>query len=105
LKYSNPKTTVEVKTIKRPDAIVIEVLDQGTGLPKHNEEKIFEPFYRAPEHRESAMPGVGMGLTVSRGLVEAHGGKLKAYNREGHGAIFRVTLPPVPKELSQSEAI
>jgi two-component system sensor histidine kinase KdpD len=105
LKYSDPKTIVEVKTIQKADAVVIEVLDQGRGLPKHNEEKIFEPFFRGPEHRESSMPGVGMGLTVSRGLVEAHGGQLKAYNRESHGAIFRVSLPPAPKELVLEETI
>jgi two-component system, OmpR family, sensor histidine kinase KdpD len=105
LKYSDSKTSVEVKTMKKTDVAVIEVLDQGGGLPKHNEEKIFEPFFRAPEHRESSMPGVGMGLAVSRGLVEAHGGQLKAYNRESHGAIFRVTLPPAPKELVLAEAI
>ena len=104
LKYSDSKTTVEVKTIEKTEAAIIEVLDQGGGLPKHNEEKIFEPFF-APEHRESSMPGVGMGLAVSRGLVEAHGGQLKAYNRESHGAIFRITLPPAPKELVLAEAI
>jgi two-component system, OmpR family, sensor histidine kinase KdpD len=99
LKYSDQNTVVELKTVHRADADILEVLDQGHGLPKNNEEKIFEPFFRAPEHRESAKPGVGMGLAVSRGLVEAHGGQLKAYNRELHGAIFRVSLPPPPKDL------
>jgi two-component system sensor histidine kinase KdpD len=105
LKYSEANASVELKTIQKNGSVVIEVLDQGKGLPKHSEEKIFEPFFRGPENRESSVPGVGMGLTVSRGLVEAHGGQLKAYNRESHGAIFRVTLPPAPIETVSKEAI
>jgi two-component system sensor histidine kinase KdpD len=55
------------------------------------EERVFEKFYRARE--EDQPGGIGLGLTVARGIVEAHGGTMSASNREGGGAIFRFTLP------------
>jgi two-component system sensor histidine kinase KdpD len=84
---------VELRVFSEADHLVFEVLDRGPGLPPGEEERVFERFYRAPALRESAMPGVGIGLSVCRGLVEAHGGTLTARNRENGGAVFRVTLP------------
>lgn len=93
LKYSQPLSPVELSVLVQDGAVVIEVADRGGGLPKGDEEKIFESFYRAPRFGESSIPGVGIGLALCRGLVEANGGVLTAANREGGGAVFRVTLP------------
>jgi two-component system, OmpR family, sensor histidine kinase KdpD len=105
LKYSPADSTVELRAFQTaecagrgsadgpPPAWVLEVLDRGPGIPRGDEERIFDRFYRAPGLRESAVPGVGIGLAVCRGLVQAHGGQLTAANREGGGAVFRVTLP------------
>lgn len=92
LKYA-PATTVELRSSFRDEAVVIEVLDRGIGLPRREEGRIFEPFYRAPELKEGAIPGIGIGLAVCRGLVEAHGGAITAENREGGGSVFCVALP------------
>jgi two-component system sensor histidine kinase KdpD len=96
LKYSPSGSRVELRGFVEGDKLVLEVLDRGAGIPPGDEERIFEPFYRAPGLRESAVPGVGIGLAVCRGLVEAHGGRLTAANREGGGAALRMSLPLQP---------
>lgn len=93
LKYSPSDSMVELKTRLSDGEFIIEVLDKGRGLPKGEEQKIFEPFYRAPSLKESSIPGLGIGLTLCRGLVEANGGSLGALNREGGGSVFRISLP------------
>jgi len=59
-------------------------------LPKGEEQRIFDKFYRAGTTREG---GVGLGLTICRGIIEAHGGRIWAENRPEGGAVFRFTLP------------
>ncbi len=93
LKYSSESATIEICTKLVDGAAVIEVLDRGTGLPEDSAD-IFKPFWRAPHLHESSTPGVGIGLAVCRGLVEAHGGMIEACPRDGGGSIFRITLPP-----------
>jgi two-component system sensor histidine kinase KdpD len=92
LKYSSEDKTVELKSYKQASSLVIDILDRGSGLPKGEEKRIFEPFYRAEKHQESSTPGLGIGLAICHGLVEAHQGSLVAYNRDGGGALFRVIL-------------
>jgi two-component system sensor histidine kinase KdpD len=93
IKYSPAQSLINLDVQLTGDSVLIEVLDRGYGLPKGDEQKIFEAFYRAPGLKESAVPGVGIGLALCRGLVEANGGVLTAINRLGGGAIFRVALP------------
>jgi len=103
LKYSPPGSPVEIRVQDSGGAAVVEVLDRGPGLLPGDEERVFERFYRAAELRESATPGVGIGLAVCRGLVEAHGGRLTARNREGGGAAFRLVLPAAKGEGESRE--
>lgn len=93
LKYSAPEAPVVLRAAREQDTLVLEVLDRGPGLPAGDEARVFEPFYRAPHLQESAVPGVGIGLAVCRGLVEAHHGALTAGNRPGGGAVFRIRVP------------
>ncbi|HEY9775854.1 MAG TPA: DUF4118 domain-containing protein [Planktothrix sp.] len=99
LKYSDINSIVDLNASSNDKAVVIEVMDHGPGLPKGDEKQIFEPFYRAPGLKETSVPGVGIGLALCRGLVEANAGTLFAENREGGGAVFRVTLPANPASL------
>jgi two-component system sensor histidine kinase KdpD len=94
LKYSPPERTVELRASERDGSLVLEVLDRGPGLPPGEESRVFERFYRLPGLSESAVPGMGLGLAICRGLVEAHGGRITAHNRPGGGAAFQITLPP-----------
>jgi two-component system sensor histidine kinase KdpD len=104
LKYSPADRTVELRASQTDREWVLEVLDRGPGIPPGDEERIFDRFYRAPGLRESAVPGVGIGLAVCRGLVQAHGGHLTAANREGGGAVLRITLPKVSAQHTAHSA-
>jgi K+-sensing histidine kinase KdpD len=93
LKYSpaDRKVLVEIKA-SAPENVIIKVLDEGRGLPQSIED-VFKPFWRSPDLHQSSIPGVGIGLAVCRGLVEAHGGLLTAEQRDPRGACFTVLLP------------
>jgi two-component system sensor histidine kinase KdpD len=91
LRHTPPGTPIEISASLDANHVAVEVADRGPGLPPGDEARVFDRFYRgrpgAPER------GVGLGLSVCRGIVEAHGGRIEAANRPGGGAVFRFTLP------------
>jgi two-component system sensor histidine kinase KdpD len=93
LKYSKSEQTVDLSCRLEKEALLLEVSDRGIGLAQGEEELVFEPFYRGKKLGESNIPGVGIGLSICKGLVEAHGGIIKAMRRESGGTTFCVTLP------------
>jgi two-component system sensor histidine kinase KdpD len=92
-KYTPPRSPLEIHAREQAGAIVVEVADRGPGLRPGEEAHIFDKFVRGA--RASGGGGVGLGLAICRGIVESHGGTLTAENREGGGALFRITLPIV----------
>lgn len=76
--------------------LLIRIVDQGPGIPGRELERIFEPFYRAPERRGDGHVGSGLGLAVVRGFVEANGGRVWAESLPGQGTTFVVELPVEP---------
>jgi signal transduction histidine kinase len=70
------------------------VSDEGPGIPPHELERIFNRFYRVDRSR--SQPGTGLGLAIAKHLVVAHGGSIRAFNRETRGATFEVRLPSAP---------
>jgi signal transduction histidine kinase len=70
-----------------PDTAMVEVRDTGTGLDPGHVDRLFQSFYTTKAE------GMGMGLAISRSIIEAHGGRLEAMPNEPHGAVFRFTLP------------
>jgi two-component system sensor histidine kinase KdpD len=91
IKYTPPASPIDLSASTDGASVVIEVADRGPGLPPGDEQRIFEKFYRASTSPNGR--GVGLGLTICRGIVEAHGGRIWAENRSGGGAVFRFTLP------------
>ena len=81
-----------------PEAIRIEVRDSGTGLDAQNAARLFEPFYT------TKVEGMGLGLSISRSIVEAHGGRLSAEANSPHGAVFRFLLP-VSEPIGSARAV
>ncbi|MBI3969646.1 MAG: hypothetical protein HY332_00035 [Chloroflexi bacterium] len=101
-KYSPPGTTVTVSVARlahhssRVPAVRVCVEDRGPGIPVDNAEdaaRLFAPFYRTPQAIEASTPGVGLGLAIVKAVVDAHGGRVGAYNRAGGGACFWFDLP------------
>jgi signal transduction histidine kinase len=90
-KYASPIGMTVVGSVL-DDAVAVEVTDAGEGIPAADLPKVFKKFFR----RDMGKPtGTGLGLWISRGLVEAHGGRLTATSKEGDGSVFRFTLPLV----------
>ena len=90
VKYAGPDTPLTVSARGRKREVEIVVADRGPGVPAGDETRIFEKFYRAEKGKGG---GVGLGLTICRGIVTAHGGRIWAEGRDGGGAAFHFTLP------------
>ena len=91
LRYTPEGSSVEIVAQASETAVEISVADEGPGIPKGFENKLFEKFYRA--RHEAAQSGVGLGLAICRAIVEAHGGSIQAQNRPIGGAVFSFTIP------------
>jgi two-component system sensor histidine kinase KdpD len=89
-KYTPAGSPIEVSARVREGAVEVEVADRGPGIEGKEAERVFEKFYRV---REGEGGGVGLGLTICRGIVVAHGGRIWVEGRAGGGASFRFTLP------------
>jgi two-component system sensor histidine kinase KdpD len=90
-KYAPPGTTIDVSCRLAQDEIEFAVADRGPGIPADEEERIFAKFYRM--ERQGGPHGAGIGLSICRGIVEAHGGRIWVEPREGGGATFQFTIP------------
>jgi two-component system OmpR family sensor kinase len=93
IKYTCEGSTVEVQASVTParDRFVVSVADRGPGVPEGELGAIFEPFYRSAAARPAA--GFGLGLAIARRAVEAHGGTVRARNRDGGGLLVEIALP------------
>jgi len=89
-KYTPAGSPIEIRANRRATNVVLEVADHGPGIPAGSEERIFEKFHRG-EH--VAIGGVGLGLSICRAVVEAHGGTIEVKNRAEGGARFVIVLP------------
>jgi two-component system, OmpR family, sensor histidine kinase KdpD len=94
LKYSPPDAPVDLRAQVAGEDVQIRVEDRGVGIPHSELERIFDKFYRI--QREDGTRGVGLGLAISKGIIEAHGGRVWAENRAGGGTIVVITLPLAP---------
>jgi two-component system sensor histidine kinase KdpD len=101
-KYTPAGSAIRVSARRTDAAIEVAVEDRGPGLPPGREGAIFDKFTRGVP--ESAIPGVGLGLAICRAIVEAHGGTIRAENREGGGARFVFTLPAAEAPAAPSES-
>jgi two-component system sensor histidine kinase KdpD len=90
-RYTPLGSPIEISAERSLLTVTVSVADRGPGIPKGQEEQIFEKFHRV--HPESAPSGVGLGLAICRAIVEAHGGWISAKNRGTGGAIFTFVLP------------
>jgi two-component system sensor histidine kinase KdpD len=102
-KYAPPGTEIAVSARRVDHEAEVEVADRGPGIPAAALPRLFEPFYRLDGDARRPQ-GSGLGLTVARGLVEAHGGRIRAENRADGGARFVFTLPLPPRSAGGPDA-
>ncbi len=95
-KYSPPTAPIELRTLRCRDRIRVMVADRGPGIQPDDRRRIFEKFERGHAERSTRVPGLGLGLYVSRRLVQMHGSQLTVESRPGGGSVFRFDLQTVP---------
>jgi two-component system sensor histidine kinase KdpD len=91
LKYSLPESDIRIAARMDNGRLTLEVSDRGPGVPESDLKRVFDKFYRIPVPEGAG--GTGLGLSICKGIVEAHGGKIRAENRAGGGLRVIVTLP------------
>jgi two-component system sensor histidine kinase KdpD len=89
-KYTPAKSPLEISARATDAEVIVEVADRGPGVAPADAERIFDKFFRV---REGEGGGAGLGLTICRGIIEAHGGRIWVQARAGGGAAFRFTIP------------
>lgn len=92
-KYTPTDAAVEVAAQALPGEVVLTVADRGPGVPEDALDRLFDPFFRAEGSRSRRTGGLGLGLMLVRQVVEAHGGSVRAENREGGGLCITCRLP------------
>lgn len=100
VKYSSEKAEVALCAIQEDDQVVIEVADQGIGIPEEEKAHIFEKFYRVGSEDTRTTKGTGLGLFIVKEIVKAHHGKISVLDNRPQGAIFRIVLP-----IEQAEVV
>lgn len=93
IKYSPDADKVIVSQKPDTDKVTVSVQDFGMGIPKEEQHKIYERFFRAKGKKEGSIPGLGLGLYISTEIVNQHGGDLWVNSKEGKGSTFSFTLP------------
>src|SRR3954451_3905608 len=86
-------TPIELSVRVAGDDALLEVRDHGRGLPTDDTDALFERFWRAAPGRERGRAGAGLGLSIVAAIVDAHGGRVRASNADGGGALFTISLP------------
>jgi two-component system, OmpR family, sensor histidine kinase KdpD len=92
LRYTSDGTPLEIEATCTAAQVTVEVRDRGPGIREEEAERLFERFYRG-EGQSPRDGGVGLGLTICRAIMRAHGGTIALVNRHEGGAIARLTLP------------
>src|SRR5439155_22071923 len=100
-----PGTAMTIAARQQDQTVAVSVTDQGPGVPSEHLRHLFNKFYRMDgviTPRGSRAPGLGLGLAISKGLVEAHGGRITARNVPGGGLQVVFTLPIPPNSLTSA---
>lgn len=93
MKYSGDAREIDLKLTRRDGDVVIQVTDQGIGIPRDQQDRVFEKFYRAPAVQAEGAPGTGLGLTLVQHIARAHGGEALVESEPGKGSTFSVRIP------------
>ena len=104
-KYTSEDKQIAVRAIDQGSEVVLEVEDNGIGIPLTDRRRIFEPFFRVDDRLRGTSSGVGLGLAITQALVKAHRGEIEAESTEGRGTCMKVRLPAASLESDRAEAL
>jgi two-component system, OmpR family, sensor histidine kinase KdpD len=90
-KFSPADSEIDIAVATKGKTVLIKVVDRGLGIPPADISRIFDKYYRV--QRSMKVPGIGLGLSICKGIVEAHNGTIMAENREGGGTVITIALP------------
>jgi signal transduction histidine kinase len=93
IKYSSGEKRIRVKVRRQGDRVLVSVADRGIGIPKGEQKRIFEKFYRAESSLVHTTKGSGLGLALVQHITEAHGGHVEVTSAPGEGSTFTLSLP------------
>jgi len=103
-KYSRPGSAIAVRAHHDTVGLVVEISDQGIGIAAADIENVFKPFFRADRSRTRSTGGVGLGLTLSQRIIEAHGGSISISSRINSGTTARFIIPQAPQSGAVSSS-
>ncbi len=104
IKYSPPGAAIVVEVRGDAGGAVVDVVDQGPGIPEEHRARVFERFYRVDAARSREEGGAGLGLSIALWAAQAHGGRIELVSQEGKGSTFRILLPTTgQKGAAESE--
>jgi len=103
-KYTPPGKEIAIRVRQETDNIIVEVQGKGRGIPLEMQKRLFEPYYQVKSDPENP-GGLGLGLSISKSLVELHGGKIWLESRPGRGSTFSFSLPALPAETVEESEV
>ncbi|WP_299584686.1 sensor histidine kinase KdpD [Mucilaginibacter sp.] len=102
IKYSGPDSLVNISGHVENSSIIINVCDNGPGIPAQYQDKVFDRFFRVPSGDLHNVKGYGLGLSYAKSIIEKHKGSLSLTSKEGRGTEFIISIPLIYNETSQS---
>ena len=93
IKFSPQGGEVTIQAHRQGEKVVISITDQGSGIAKEAQERLFQPFYQVEESLRRSHGGMGLGLAIAKGMVELHGGEIWIESEEGKGSTFCFSIP------------
>jgi signal transduction histidine kinase len=104
IKYSQPGTKVIVRATSSDAQVLVEVVDQGPGIPADEAKRLFHEYQKASPRPTAGEPSTGLGLAIARRIVESHGGRIGVDSTVGVGSNFYFTLPRNPADAARAKA-
>ncbi len=93
IKYTPANGTIDVSAEHNENSVLVTISDTGIGIPKEEQDKIFDEFYRATNAKRTERDGTGLGLSIVKYIVERHGGQISVESEQGRGTAFKLSLP------------